>query len=262
MRLRRRQAIPRRATMPRKSPAAPALPGTTDLETRLGYKFHQPQWLLQALTHRSWSAERSTPGERQQDNELLEFLGDAVLGLRASERLLQAFPQASEGQLSRLRAWIVSSRQLAQMAERLNLGQYLRLSPNEERVGGRGKQRLLANALEAVIGAIHRDRGYAYAADFVDRSVLPALEALSVSQLHEFVYKSALQEWAHAQGHALPHYRIVGATGPDHGKIFQVEVTIEGVYTGTGAGHTKKDAEQHAAQGALMFLGLLPEMAI
>lgn len=234
------------------------------LENRIGYHFHQPAWLLQALTHRSWVVQTTPPVARQgaaqagQDNELLEFLGDAVLALRASERLLATFPAASEGQLSRLRAWIVSSRHLARMAENLNLGSFLRLSANEEKVGGRGKQRLLANALEAIIGAIQQDGGFKSAAAFVDTHVLPRLDTLQIGQLHEFAYKSALQEWAHSAGYALPRYCVIAATGPEHGKVFNVEVTLEGVYQGSGHGTTKKAAEQHAAYGALAFLKLLP----
>ncbi len=246
----------RRPAPAQPSPADSAHDAISRLQERIGYRFHQPRWLLQALTHRSWSTQTTTAGERE-DNELLEFLGDAVLGLRASERLLQAYPESSEGQLSRLRAWIVSSRYLAQMAERLDLGAYLRLSPNEERVGGRGKLRLLANALEAMIGAIQRDSGYSSAAAFIDHFVLPSLDALQIGQLHEFAYKSALQEWAHAQGHPLPHYQVVSASGPEHGKTFHVEVAIEGIYRGEGRGATKKAAEQAAAQGALHHFDLL-----
>lgn len=192
------------------------------------------------------------------DYERLEFLGDAVLGLRVSERLLQAFPDRSEGHLSRLRSWLVSARHLALGAHVLELGRFLRLSGGEEAIGGRGKERLLANAMEALIGALHLDHGYRAAARFIDEHVLgTALEDLTPEHLHEFAFKSALQEWAHAQSKPLPRYHIVGATGPEHGKLFQVEVTLPGLYAGRAQGHSKKEAEQRAARDALIHLGVI-----
>jgi len=240
--------------------------GEAELQQRLGYWFQQPERLRQALTHRSWWREQPgghpamEPATAPPDNERLEFLGDAVVGLRVSERLLETFPASSEGQLSRLRAWLVSARNLAAVATRLGLGEHLRLSHAEEAIGGRGKQRLLANVLEALTGAIHQDGGYAAAAAFVDRQVVGAsLERLSPDHLHEFAYKSVLQEWAHAGAHPLPAYRLLSATGPEHGKLFTIEVSLPGVFTGQGSGTSKKDAEQKAAGAALKFLGLLGE---
>jgi len=203
--------------------------------------------LLQALTHRSHSA--------QPNNERLEFLGDAIIGLRANERLLEAFPAASEGELTRLRAWIVSSSNLAAAAARLRLGDDLLLSRAEEAIGGRRKPRLLANVLEAVTAAIHLDAGYAAAAAFLDRHLLAeALDHVQPGQLHDFAYKSALQEWAHARGHGLPQYRVIGAEGPEHGKLFTVEVTLANGVTAQGSGSSKKRAEQQAAASALAQL--------
>jgi len=241
--------------------AAGAGGGEAELQQRLGYSFAQPERLRQALTHRSWWREQ--PGAQPAaaappDNERLEFLGDAVVGLRVSERLLEAFPASSEGQLSRLRAWLVSARNLAAVARQLRLGEHLRLSHAEEAIGGRSKPRLLANALEAVVGAIHQDGGYAAAAAFIDRQVVgSSLERLSPDHLHEFTYKSVLQEWAHASALPLPAYRLLSATGPEHGKHFTIEVSLPGVFTGQGSGSSKKEAEQRAAGAALEFLGLL-----
>ncbi|MGH9483055.1 MAG: ribonuclease III [Terriglobales bacterium] len=236
----------------------------TALSRRLGHSFQNPALLEQALTHRSFGRDRgrgsaaADDAASLQDNERLEFLGDAVLGLRVCERLLTAFPAGSEGQLSRLRAWLVSSRNLAAVAQRLELGEHLRLSHAEEAIGGRSKSRLLANAMEAVIAAIHLDGGYSAAAAFIDRHFIgTSLECLSPDHLHEFAYKSVLQEWAHATGRALPVYSMRGASGPEHTKVFTVEVTLPGVFTGLGTGSSKKQAEQKAAGAALQFLGLL-----
>jgi len=234
------------------------IPVNADLEERLGHRFAQPELLVQALTHRSWPRAQGGSAGAAPDNERFEFLGDAVLGLRVSERLLESFPASNEGQLSRLRGWMVSARHLASIAERLDLGRHLRLSRAEEAIGGRHKQRLLANGLEAVIAAIHLDAGYAAAAAFVDRHIVGAsLEPIAIERLHEFAYKSALQEWSHAAGRPLPRYRVVTATGPEHDKLFTVEVSLDDIYTGTAEGLSKKDAEQRAAAAALQYLGLL-----
>lgn len=226
------------------------------LQRHLGRRFRRPELLLQALTHSSWARDQAAAAP---DNERLEFLGDAVLGLRVCERLSAAFPASSEGQLSRMRAWLVSARHLAEAARQLGLGPHLRLSKAEERIGGRDKPRLLANALEAVIAAIHVDGGYAAAARFIDAHVIGAsLETLSPEQLHEFAYKSALQEWAHARGRAAPQYRVLAEEGPEHDKRFTVEVLLPGSLAERGSAGSKKAAEQAAARQALERLGLLP----
>lgn len=232
--------------------------GLLRLEQRLAYRFRHRQALAQALTHRS--CRREVAGglaATLDDNERFEFLGDAVLGLRASERLLALYPHASEGELSRMRAWLVSARHLAEVAERLELGGCLRMSRAEEALGGRGKQRLLANAFEAVIAAVFLDGGYVVAGDLIDRLIMDAApEAFSSRRVHEFGYKSALQEWAHATDHPLPTYRIVSATGPEHGKVFTVLVEIPEVVAATATAHSKKEAEQLAARAAMERLEL------
>lgn len=247
----------RRGKRTRAQPAADSQ--LHSLEQRIECRFHDRALLERALTHSSWAAQGGAEGAR--DNELLEFLGDAVLALRTTERLLEVFPEEDEGRLSRLRSWIVSARNLSAAAQRLQLGLLLRLSKNEETLGGRNKERLLANALEALIGAVHLDQGYAAASQLIDHWVLvDDLERLSPEALHEFAYKSALQEWAHAQGKNPPSYRVVGASGPDHGKTFTVEVTLSGIYSGRASGPSKKSAEQKAAYGALVHLGQLQPM--
>ena len=241
---------------------APQAPERT-LQDAIGYRFQQPDLLGLALTHRSfrWEQAPAAPATGA-DNERFEFLGDAVLGLRISERLLERFPQSAEGQLSRLRSWLVSARNLDAAAHRLDLGRYLRLSRAEEAIGGRGKQRLLANATDALIAAIYLDGGYPAAARFIDQHILgTSLEELAPGDLHEFAYKSALQEWAHASSRPVPAYRVLAERGPQHEKIFTVEVEVPGVFTGAASGNSKKAAEQQAAAAALAFLGLLPPPA-
>lgn len=247
------------------APTAPApaeLPREfAELETLLGYRFRRPELLREALTHRSWRAgmKPGTPEAEAPDNERLEFLGDAVLALRTSERMLAAFPQSTEGHLSRLRAWIVSARYLAEVAQKLQLGRFLLLSRGEEHIGGRSKERLLANGMEAILGAVHQDGGYRSSSRQIDRHVIgTCLETLSPEHVHEFAYKSVLQEWAHAQGKPQPVYRIVGVSGPEHSKTFTVEVEISGVYRGQAEAHSRKDGEQHAAHDALVQLGRIP----
>lgn len=150
---------------------------------------------------------------------------------------------------------MVSARNLAVVAERLQLGEHLRLSRSEDSVGGRHKQRLLANALEAVIAAIYRDGGYAAAAGAIDAQIIaPSLALHQAGVLHEFAYKSALQERAHAAGLPLPVYRLIEASGPEHAKQFTVEVSLADGTLGRGAGATKKQAEQRAAAAALAAL--------
>jgi ribonuclease-3 len=222
------------------------------LEQRLGYAFRESGVLVQALTHRSLA-------EAGGDNERLEFLGDAVLGLSVSRHLVQLYPQASEGELTRTRGWMVSARNCAAAARQLELGDFLRLGRGEEAVGGRLKQRLLANTLEAVFGAVFLDGGFEAAAGCVERCLIaPSLERLPAGGLHPFAYKSALQEWAHAAGHALPVYAVVATSGPEHERSYTVEASLPGGASARGSGRSKKDAEQQAAAALLAALGQLP----
>ncbi|MGH9518293.1 MAG: ribonuclease III [Terriglobales bacterium] len=222
------------------------------IQQRIGWQFQRPELLRQALTHSSWARAQ---GADVGDNERLEFLGDAVLGLRVCERLSAALPHATEGELTRLRSWLVSARHLAVAAAQLDLGAFLRLSLAEEHIGGRGKTRLLANAMEAVIAAIHLDGGYAEAARFIDAHILPADLAARPTQAWEaFGYKSALQEWAHAASLPAPAYRVLEAAGPEHNKIFTVEVEVGARVKARGKGASKKEAEQNAAQAAMEHL--------
>jgi ribonuclease-3 len=226
----------------------PATPQWAELETVLHHVFHDPSWLEEALTHASSLNERRD-GEPRRDNERLEFLGDAVLDLIVSEALVERDPEATEGALSKMRARLVSEAALAQAARRLGLGRFLRLGRGEELSGGRDKSSLLADAFEAVVAAVYRDGGY----NAARRSVLAALapELTQESTSGGVDYKTRFQEYCQQRFGQLPVYRVVRESGPDHRKVFQVELTINGQPCGDGSGKSKKEAEQQAARKAL-----------
>lgn len=222
------------------------------LEAALGHRFRDPRLLARALTHSSRRSEAAA-GETE-DNEQLEFLGDSVLTLAASQFLLRCFPDWSEGRLSKSRARLVSARALAAAARRLDLGRHLLLGRGEEKTGGREKAALLADAYEALVGAIFLDAGLDPAAAFAERTLLvPAAREQGVA-LASSDHKSALQEWLQARGRRPAEYVVVGESGPDHRKLFTVEVRLEGRATATGTGPSKKDAELAAAGQALAAL--------
>ena len=219
------------------------------LQQRLGYRFARPELLDRALTHRSYANELGL----EENYERLEFLGDAVLGLATAERLFDERPRRREGELTRSKGHLVSARVLARLAESLELGAVLRLGAGEERSGGRAKGSLLADALEAVLGAVFRDGGYdatcRVVAGLLDRAPAPAggIEARDA--------KTRLQELAQARGESRPTYHEVDASGPDHQKRFTVECRLDDAVLGVGEGRTKKQAEQRAARAALARLG-------
>ena len=243
----------------------------TALEAALGQSFRRPELLERALTHSSHAHEESksggeSSGSEKQDNEQFEFLGDAVLGLVTSELLFDRFPNFHEGQLSKLKAHLVSAGHLVKAATRLDLGRYLRLGRGEERSGGRSKSALLSDALEAVIGAMYLDSGFDNTRQFIIRQVLePELEhviAVSDGEFSLTDYKSALQELLQATGRAQPVYVTVKEEGPDHRKTFTVEARIfpqgqnRPEYVSRAEGATKKKAEQLAAKQALDYMRL------
>ena len=228
------------------------------LEERLGYKFSSRALLDRALTHSSAVPELKASGavEASQatlpmDNERLEFLGDAVLGLLATEYLLANFPEWSEGQLSKGRARIVNAGSLEAAARRLGLGEHLRLGRGEEKTGGREKQTLLADALEAVVAGIYLDAGLGPAREVL-RQVLfeQALEERG-GRISDSDRKSALQEFLQGRGRPPAEYRLTAESGPDHQKLFFIEVWVDGERMAEGEGGTKKEAEQRAASSAL-----------
>jgi ribonuclease III len=237
------------------------------LQETLGHRFDRPELLLQALTHSSQARELEAVqpaggGATLGDNEQLEFLGDAILGLVTSEELFRHFPGFHEGELSKLRAHLVSERHLIRVAQELELGHYLQLGRGEEKSGGRGKTALLVDALEAVLAAIYLDAGMDLTRKFiVQRIVAPELKRMDLegrAALPITDFKSALQETMQAKGCPQPSYVLVKEEGPEHSKTFTVEVHLRPSanesateLVGRATGSTKKRAEQDAARQAL-----------
>ena len=241
---------------------------TTALQIALGHQFDRPQLLEQALTHSSLAREQEAANPSAApagDNEQFEFLGDAVLGFISGEELFHRFPQFHEGQLSKLRAHLVSEKHLVRVAQQLELGEYLRLGRGEEKSGGRGKAALLSDALEAVLAALYLDGGLDPARHVVlNLILLPELESLARNghSLPVTDYKSALQEKLQAIGLAQPSYILVKQQGPEHKKTFTVEVRVpagaaeNAEFIGRAEGSTKKNAEQDAARQVLEYLAV------
>jgi ribonuclease-3 len=221
------------------------------LQNRIGYRFRDRGLLEHALTHKSRAAEDASGGVA--DNESLEFLGDAVLGLVVADALFRQYPGYNEGQKSKIKAAAVSTQSLAHHAERLRLGDHLILGRGEEKTGGRFKQALLADTYEALIAAVYLDGGLEAAEVFLTRELQDVLDAGSTPAFARD-YKSALQERVQGLGRSLPEYRVAGESGPDHRKTFTVEVAVGGEVLGEAAGGTKKEAEQEAARLALEHL--------
>jgi ribonuclease-3 len=221
-------------------------PSFTQLQSDLGYRFADAALLARCLTH--VSSERAA---KDGHNEVLEFLGDAVLDLAISELLIRYYPQRSEGDLSRMRAGLVNSDVLAEKAAQLDLGALLRLGKGEERSGGRNKPSILAGAFEALVGAVFRDGGFDAALGTLER--LFAAD-LSLKQLGQQDFKTRLQEITQMLFRAPPRYRVVSEKGPDHAKRFVTEIVIDGRVLGRGEGSSKKQSEQQAARQALREL--------
>ena len=222
------------------------------LEARVGYRFRDRGLLEHALTHRSKAHEDPSGGVA--DNESMEFLGDAVLGLEVSDALFRAFPTYSEGQKSKIKANLVSTASRAEMAELMGLGEYMILGRGEEKTGGRHKQALLADTCEAVIAAIYLDGGLEPARQFLLRELGRHIEEARQPEYFGRDHKSRLQERLQGLGRPLPSYRITSEVGPDHSKLFYVEVVVGEAVLAQGAGRTKKDAEQEGARLALTEL--------
>src|SRR5580704_4999720 len=220
-----------------------------ELEAILGHHFQHADSLDRALTHRSHR--QSSSGT---DNERLEFLGDRVLGLVASERLCHTFPEWDSGQLSKGLARLVSASSIHSAAKQLKLGSHLRLGPGEEKTGGRDKKRLLADAYEAILGAIYLDAGLEVAAAFLQRTLLEPALASHAGGLERADHKSALQEWLQRRGRPPVEYRVRSESGPQHQKTFEVEVWHAGEKLSAAEGLNKKEAEQRSASMALEIL--------
>ena len=207
----------------------------------IGYHFHDEKLLRQALTHSSFANEKHL--KKHSDNERLEFLGDAVLEIISSEFLYKEYPDKPEGELTKLRASIVCEPTLALCTKDIALGEYLLLGKGENQTGGRGRKSILSDALEAVIGAIYLDGGFANAKEFIHRFILKDLENKKLF----FDSKTILQEIVQANFKEVISYHLIGEEGPDHNKTFRVAVHIGEEEYGVGEGRTKKAAEQEAA---------------
>jgi ribonuclease-3 len=245
------------------------------LEALFGHHFQRPELLDQALTHSSQARELEAAqppkdGLRPGDNEQLEFLGDAVLALVTGEELFRRFPSFREGELSKLRAHLVSEKHLIQVAQKLGLGNYLRLGRGEEKSGGRAKTALLVDALEAVLAALYLDGGLETARNFILQTVVvPELERMNPESggVPVMDFKSALQEALQAAGRPQASYVLVKEAGPEHNKTFTVEVRLTSPaqakveFTGRAEGSTKKKAEQAAARQVLDYLASHPRSA-
>ena len=219
------------------------------MEARLGYCFQSSNLLCQALTHRSHRNEATHPSSGH--NERLEFLGDAVLDLVISHRLMGLFPDADEGTLSKMKSRIVSAEGLAEVAREIELGPSLFLGKGEEKTEGRTKRSLLANALEAVLGAVYLDGGLSAAEGVILRLFDRSLRKQTDETAAVVDYKTMLQEQCQKAFGRPPTYRLSRVSGPDHERIFEVEILINGVSCGEGVGRNKKEAEQQAAAQVL-----------
>jgi len=215
-------------------------------------EFDNPSLLRRALTHRSYLNEHLGTGEH---NERLEFLGDAVLDFLAGAYLYHQFPELREGGLTRLRAALVRTSQLAVFAAALNLGQQLRLSKGEEETGGRNRETLLAAAFESVVGAYYLDSGIEAVRAFVEPFLAEAAVQMVVDQ-RLLDPKSQFQEWAQAELGATPRYQVAAVSGPDHERLYTIEVVVGETVYGSGQGPNKQSATQAAAQSALVRAGL------
>ena len=224
---------------------------TRDLQKKLSYYFINIDFLLESITHKSYVNEN--PDLNYKDNERLEFLGDAVLDLSISSYLVENFPHYQEGELSKIKSMMVSEASLAKIAAELDLGEYLLLGRGEEHTGGRKKESLLANALEAVIAAIYLDGGLPAADGFIRMVFVAQIQTITREGI-SLDYKTDLQEYCQGHDLELPAYRVSKEMGPDHKKTFEVELLIDGEVLGLGIGKNKKEAEQRAAKETLKYL--------
>ena len=220
-----------------------------ELETKLGYSFQDALLLQHALTHSSYANEHRAEG--MTSNERLEFLGDSVLGMVVADHLYRTHPNMPEGDLTRTRAALVCEESLYEVAKSLNLGSYLRLGKGEDAGGGRSRPSILADAVESVLAAVYLDGGIAQVRRLIRTLILDREREKTVDR----DYKTALQELVQRSSGQVLSYRAVGERGPDHAKVFVMEVELNGESAGRGEGRTKKEAEQMAAKAAMEKLG-------
>ena len=220
-----------------------------DLETAIGYRFQNITLLQNALSHSSYANEQWH--DSLKSNERLEFLGDSILGMVVAEHLYRNFPDRPEGDLTRMRADMVCEQALARIADRLDLGKHLLLGHGEEQTGGRERASILADAVESVIAACFIDGGMAAAKSFIEKFVLCNVPT---EKLQNKDYKTALQELVQQKRDQVLIYTLVGESGPDHNKLFEVALQLNGKTVGVGTGSSKKRAEQDAARSAIELL--------
>lgn len=223
------------------------LQSLTELQSSLHYVFQEVSYLDRALTHSSYKHEAKSA--EVQDNERLEFLGDAVLNFIVSNQLFHLFPDIAEGRLAKLKAVMVSEPILAEKSRTLQLGKYLLLGKGEQKSGGAERISILGDAFEAVLGAMYLDGGIAAVQPFILRQLEPDFQSLSTESYFQD-FKSILQEYVQANFATVPVYQLVSESGPDHDKRFVVNVSVNREECGTGEGKSKKEAEQKAAQQA------------
>jgi len=218
----------------------------SELQQQIAVIFHDIRLLERALTHKSYANENRLT----EDNERMEFLGDSVLNLVVSELLMNALPGASEGELSRIRAAVVSEPSLAAVAREIGLGEFLRVGRGEEQTGGRDKDSLLADSLEALVASLYLDGGIDRAGAFINRFFKDTIDRVRTAG-GTADHKTELQEICQERLKTLPEYRVASESGPDHRKEFTIELSIRGEVYGRGIGRNKKEAEQRAAKEAL-----------
>ena len=216
------------------------------LETKLGYQFQNPKLLDHALTHSSYANEHHLGSISS--NERLEFLGDSVLGMIVADHLYRTFPDLPEGDLTRIRANLVCEGSLVLVAKEWDLGRYLKLGKGENACGGRSRPSILADAVEAVLAAVFLDGGLAHDRDIIQRFLLDRMEQVNRASRD---HKTYLQELVQRKSGQVLSYELIGESGPDHNKIFQMQVLLNGQPIGQGTGHSKKEAEQAAANAAI-----------
>lgn len=224
-----------------------------ELQSLLGYTFHDVRLLDRALTHKSYSYEVATQenGRTAQDYEAMEYLGDSILGFLIAEVLYLTCPDLDEGRLSKIKSFLVSTKQLFAISHKMGLGGYLNLSRGEAKTGGRRKKAILADLFESIVAAIYLDGGIDPVRRFVLTQFIPLIEQISEGSLSFLDHKSSLQELLHRIDRAAPVYEITAEFGPDHNKEFHVRVLSEGEVIAEGVGKSKKEAEQQAAKLAI-----------
>jgi ribonuclease-3 len=222
----------------------------SELQQQIACTYRDPRLLERALIHKSYAYENRL----SEHNERMEFLGDSVLGLVVSELLMNALPGASEGELSRIRAAVVSEPSLAAVAREIGLGEFLLVGRGEEQTGGRDKDSLLADSLEALVASLYLDGGIEPAGAFITRFFSDRIDRVQAAG-GTADHKTELQELCQERLKTLPEYRVASESGPDHRKEFTVELSIRGEIYGQGTGRNKKEAEQRAAKEALQRLG-------